>query len=76
MMALIMEQFLCCYNGELISDKSTQVGTSLYCSQWYQLKSITSRRAVVIIMSRAQNACLFAVHNSIPFNMETFGNVS
>nr|XP_015836249.1 PREDICTED: odorant receptor 85b-like isoform X1 [Tribolium castaneum] len=74
----IVSQFLdtaiFCYNCELISDASENVGKAAYDSLWYESES-KIRRSLILIIVRAQKKVTFSGYGLVRINMMTFTQV-
>lgn len=49
-----LQMYFYSYFGELLVEKHSQVSTAIYCSQWYNLKNIPSRRKFSFMLMRSQ----------------------
>ncbi|XP_044261237.1 odorant receptor 85b-like [Tribolium madens] len=74
----IVSQFLdtaiFCYNCELISEASENVGKAVYDSLWYESES-EIRRNLPLVIARAQKKVTFSGYGLVWINMTTFTQV-
>lgn len=66
--------YCCC--GELVATKASNVSNSIYCSQWYKIKDIETRRKILLPLLRAQRHCYMSLGGHEVFNMSFLTDVS
>ncbi|CAH1380369.1 unnamed protein product [Tenebrio molitor] len=64
-----------CYNCELISEASENVGKAIYNSPWYETDRSDIRRTVAFIISRTQKRVVFNGYQLVRVDMQTFTRI-
>ncbi|XP_025986686.1 odorant receptor 43a-like isoform X1 [Solenopsis invicta] len=66
--------YILCYIGELLMDKSSQIGSICYMINWYQL-SPKSARSLVLILAMSSHPIKISAGRMVDLSLMTFGNV-
>ncbi|XP_071641225.1 odorant receptor 10-like isoform X1 [Temnothorax longispinosus] len=66
--------FILCYIGEVLMEKSSQIGSICYMINWYQL-SPKSTRSLILIIAMASHPIKFSAGRMVDLSLTTFGNV-
>ncbi|XP_039307805.1 odorant receptor 43a [Solenopsis invicta] len=71
---LLMNTFLYCGAGEIISEQCNTVYRAMCNLEWYKLESRKARN-LILLMMRARHPCCITAGKIIPLTMATFCNV-
>ncbi|XP_044261238.1 odorant receptor 85b-like [Tribolium madens] len=71
----IIETAIYCFNAELISDASEDVGNAAYDSLWYESDDPEVRHAITLIIARCQNRIVFSGFGFVWINLKTFTQI-
>ncbi|XP_012214673.1 odorant receptor 4-like [Linepithema humile] len=66
--------YILCYTGELLMEKSSQIGSMCFMIDWYQLppKSI---RSLILVIAMSSHPIKISAGNMFDLSLATFGNV-
>ncbi|RZC34108.1 uncharacterized protein BDFB_005342, partial [Asbolus verrucosus] len=71
----IIETGIYCFNAELVSDASEDVGNAAYDAQWYESDDCNVRKDIALIIARAQNRIVFSGYGFVWINLKTFTQI-
>ncbi|KAL6426529.1 hypothetical protein ACFW04_009154 [Cataglyphis niger] len=66
--------YILCYIGELLMEKSSQIGLICYTINWYQL-SPKSARSLILMIAMASHPIKISAGRMVDLSILTFGNV-
>ncbi|XP_071641240.1 odorant receptor 4-like isoform X3 [Temnothorax longispinosus] len=66
--------YILCYIGELLMEKSSQIGSMCYMINWYQL-SPRSVRNLILIIAMSSHPIKLSAGRMVDLSLTTFGNV-
>ncbi|XP_072747235.1 uncharacterized protein [Anoplolepis gracilipes] len=66
--------YILCYIGELLMEKSSQIGYICYMINWYQL-SPKSARSLILMIAMASHPIKISAGRMVDLSLSTFGNV-
>ncbi|KAF3054495.1 Odorant receptor 091 [Nylanderia fulva] len=66
--------YILCYIGELLMEKSSQIGSICYMINWYEL-SPNSARSLILMIAMASHPIKFSAGGMVDLSLSTFGNV-
>ncbi|XP_028046089.1 odorant receptor 13a isoform X3 [Monomorium pharaonis] len=66
--------YILCYIGELLIEKSSQIGSVCFMINWYQL-SPKSVRSLIMIIAISSNPIKLSAGRMVDLSLTTFGNV-
>ncbi|KAF3054493.1 Odorant receptor 142 [Nylanderia fulva] len=66
--------YILCYIGELLMAKSTQIGTTCFMIDWYQLPA-NPVRSLVLVIAMSNHPIKISAGRMIDLSLATFGNV-
>ncbi|KAF3054496.1 Odorant receptor 102 [Nylanderia fulva] len=66
--------YILCYIGELLMEKSSQIGYICYMINWYQL-SPKAARNLILIIAMASHPIKLSAGRMVDLSLSTFGNV-
>ncbi|XP_050457366.1 odorant receptor 4-like [Cataglyphis hispanica] len=66
--------YILCYIGDLLVEKSSQIGYICYMINWYQL-SPKSARSLILIIAMASHPIKISAGRMVDLSLSTFGNV-
>lgn len=70
------ELFLFCYFGQRLAQKHVQLSTSIYSSQWYNLRNIQTKKTFLFLLMRTQGNVGLKIGAFGLVTMELFTDVS
>ncbi|XP_063924642.1 odorant receptor 67a-like [Zophobas morio] len=68
----IVETVIYCFNAELLSEASENVGNAAYNSKWYDTNVSELRKSIVLVISRSQKRIVFSGFGLVLINLKTF----
>ncbi|XP_036147232.1 odorant receptor 43a [Monomorium pharaonis] len=66
--------YILCYIGEVLMEKSSQIGSICYMINWYQL-SPKSTRSLILILAMSSHPIKISAGRMVDLSLTTFGNV-
>lgn len=70
----LIQVYLLCYYGDLLTEKSISIGTMAYYSEWYMCKK-ADMKTIFLLILRAQEPCYISIYKFAVIKRETFKEV-
>ncbi|CRK90266.1 CLUMA_CG003977, isoform A [Clunio marinus] len=71
----LFQFYFYCFLGNYVSSMCEKFQSSIYCSKWYEIKDISTKKKILFMMMMAQRRKGFSILRIKPLNLETYADV-
>ncbi|CRK99141.1 CLUMA_CG012550, isoform A [Clunio marinus] len=75
MSAIASQLFIYCFLGSILSTMCEKLQESLYCSKWYEIKDISIKKNILIMIGEMQRKQGYSAFGIVNIDLETYSNV-